>query len=79
MRNSKGNSPYSLVTTKTNIEDLIERMNLFEIALEHKDKCELSLLDDSSNYFIKKVLNKELEVEEMILNKSVQILILKIF
>lgn len=63
MRNSKGNSPYSLVTTKTNIEDLIERMNLFEIALEHKDKCDLSLLDDSSNYFIKKVLNKELEVE----------------
>ena len=63
MRNSKGNSPYSLVTTKTNIEHLIERMNLLEMALEHKDKCDLSLLDDSSNYFIKKVLNKELEVE----------------
>ncbi|WP_296883678.1 type III-B CRISPR module RAMP protein Cmr4 [Thomasclavelia sp.] len=70
MRNSAGTKPYSLVTTKTNLMHLVERMKLFNIPSNYKDKCDFNKISDLNNYSLSN--NNGLEVEGKAIQQRIQ-------
>ncbi|WP_346698370.1 type III-B CRISPR module RAMP protein Cmr4 [Thomasclavelia spiroformis] len=70
MRNSVGNKPYSLVTTKTNLIQLVEKMKLFNIPSNYKDQCDFSKISYLSDYCLSNT--DELEVEGKSVKQKIQ-------